>query len=1043
MVKELLWTGERYLPNVEGDVQIEHMHRYFVALKLVRDKNVLDIACGEGYGSNLLADEALSVTGIDISSDAIEHARLKYAKENLRFLQGDCTAIPLANNSVDVVVSFETIEHHDKHKIFLHEIKRVLKPEGLLIISSPDKKEYTDLTGHDNQFHVKELYLSEFEKLIQENFKQHTMLGQRIKYGSLIAPLKDIQSSTFVNYKTDHKGIAHEENSIFNPLYFLALASDSKLPSPWYGLYEHPVENSEPVRSLTNTLRSKSEAFDALADESERLSAEHSTLSAKYLTMKNEHALLLDKAEQLKTELTNRDIIIEELLNSTSWHITKPIRWSKNHLTLWKGRVRARWSRLKNNGFGFKPLKAGFRVVKNAGGAKNVILKLSGLLWGGNLKEIKETAKRLAKSAKDQEQYVTLLSSPTKAEPSLFDYSFAANNTPAEFSDYKIYPPIDTDIRLIAFYLPQFHPIEENDEAWGKGFTEWTNVSKAIPQFSGHYQPKLPSELGFYDLRLDAIHKRQIELAKNYGIHGFCYHYYWFDGKKVLDTPIKRILSNPELDFPFCINWANENWTKRWDGLDSEVILKQNHSAKDDLEFIKDIEPILKDKRYIRVNGKPLLMVYRPALFPEIEKTVERWRTYCRGCGIGELYLVTSHAHEHLDPTSIGFDAATEFAPNTFQVNDISYQLHFYNANYQGHVYDYSSAIDYSTQMDRPGYQKFRSICPGWDNEARKPGKGISFHNASPHNYAKWLDFLLYDTERYQKGDEKIIFINAWNEWAEGAFLEPDRKHGYAYLNNTYQCLKKLDRGKTALLTKTQDVQKRAETAVVLHLYYIELWDEISEYLNFFGDTPVDLYINLNPECTIDEIEKIRSAYPKAFIFSYENRGRDILPFLHLFNIIYPLGYKSICKIHSKKSLHRQDGDKWRNELIGGLLGTPALIQENLGILENDTNTGIVVPKGNIYNYQDWIGSNNEMVEKFAKENNIQMPRDFPFPSGAMFWFKPLVFKQLYKNIDSRVFKIEQGQLDGTMAHSIERLFGLLCHANGYTLKESRQHNAL
>jgi lipopolysaccharide biosynthesis protein/ubiquinone/menaquinone biosynthesis C-methylase UbiE len=1028
MVKELLWTGERFLPDVEGDVQIEHMHRYYVALKLVRGQTVLDIACGEGYGSNVLADEALSVTGIDISSDAVEHARQKYAKENLRFVQGDCTAIPVADNSFDVVVSFETIEHHDKHNAFLHEIKRVLKLEGLLIISSPDKREYTDLTGHNNEFHVKELYLSEFERLINENFKHYTMLGQRIKYGSLIAPLKENRNSTFVNYKIDNKGIAHEESALFNPLYFIAFASDGEIPSPWYGLYEHPVEDSEPVITLSTLLRSKSSAFD--------------TLSSEHASLDRDHELLLGKTAQIKNELANRNVMIEELLNSTSWYITKPIRWGKNYLTLWRDRIRTRWSGLRNNRFGFKLVKAGYGVVRDAGGAKNAALKLFGLLKDGNFNEIKRTARRLAESVIDRKQYMGQASSPTKAERSLFDYAFAVNNTPAGFSEYTTYPPLDTDIRLIAFYLPQYHPIKENDEAWGKGFTEWTNVSKAIPQFSDHYQPKLPAELGFYDLRLDAVHERQIELAKNYGIHGFCYHYYWFDGKKVLDTPIKRVLSNPDLDFPFCINWANENWTKRWDGLESEVILKQNHSPEDDLEFIRDIEPLLKDKRYIRVNGKPLLMVYRPALFPEIEKTVERWRTYCRDCGIGELYLVASHAHEHLNPTAIGFDAATEFAPNTFQVKDIAHQLHFYNENYQGHVYDYCSAIDYSTQMEKPGYQKFRSICPGWDNEARKPGKGISFHNASPDNYSKWLDFLLYDTQNNQKGDEKIIFINAWNEWAEGAFLEPDRKYGYAYLDKTYQCLRKLDRGKTDLLTQAKDIRKRAEIAVILHLYYFELWDEISENLKFFKDTPFDLYINLNPESTVDDIERIRSAYPEAFIFSYENRGRDILPFLHLFNLIYPLGYKSVCKIHSKKSLHRQDGDKWRNELIGGLLGTPDLIRENLGMLENDPHTGIVVPEGNIFNYQDWIGSNNEMVKKFAKENNIQMTGDFPFPSGSMFWFKPLVFKQLYKNIDPRLFKVEQGQLDGTMAHSVERLFGLLCHANGYTLKESRKTRA-
>lgn len=352
------------------------------------------------------------------------------------------------------------------------------------------------------------------------------------------------------------------------------------------------------------------------------------------------------------------------------------------------------------------------------------------------------------------------------------------------------YPGLpETDIKLVAFYLPQFHPIPENDEWWGKGFTEWANVTRAFPQFMGHYQPKLPGELGFYDLRLQEVQRRQVELARQYGLHGFCFHFYWFGGKRLLELPLERFLSDPEIDFPFCINWANENWSRTWDGMDKEVLMGQRHSPEDDIAFIEHVSKYMKDDRYIRIDSRPLLMVYRPALLPEPEKTAERWRKWCRDNGVGEIYLALTHSFEHIDPKEIGFDAAVEFAPNTFPLKDITHRFDIVNDGFSGKIFDYKSAIEIARGYQPPPYTKFRSLCPAWDNDARRPGRGNTLANSSPEAYKEWLGLLCGYTLKSFVKDERLIFVNAWNEWAEGAYLEPDRKYGYAYLDATAEAL--------------------------------------------------------------------------------------------------------------------------------------------------------------------------------------------------------------------------------------------------------------
>lgn len=236
-------------------------------------------------------------------------------------------------------------------------------------------------------------------------------------------------------------------------------------------------------------------------------------------------------------------------------------------------------------------------------------------------------------------------------------------------SDYVPYTdqglrPEELSLRCIAYDLPQFHPIPENDRWWGNGFTEWTNVTRALPQFIGHYQPKLPGDLGFYDLRVVDTMRKQAELARHYGLAGFCMYYYWFDGKRLLDLPQRQILDNQDLEFPFCLCWANENWTRRWDGQEADALMAQRYSPEDDLAMIAHLVPSFLDPRYIRIDGKPVFLVYRPAHLPKLRDTVQRWRKHCLENGVGELYLVAVESFELIDPLEYGFDATCEFPPH-------------------------------------------------------------------------------------------------------------------------------------------------------------------------------------------------------------------------------------------------------------------------------------------------------------------------------------------------------------------------------------------
>ena len=341
--------------------------------------------------------------------------------------------------------------------------------------------------------------------------------------------------------------------------------------------------------------------------------------------------------------------------------------------------------------------------------------------------------------------------------------------------------------RILAFYLPQFHPIAENDVWWGKGFTEWRNVTRARPAFAGHYQPRLPGDLGFYDLRLRETYVDQVTLARRYGIDGFCFYYYWFSGRRLLERPLERLIEDPALDFPFSICWANENWTRRWDGLEHEILMAQGYRDEDDVAVIADLHRYFQHPSYIRVNGRPLLLVYHASRFPDIRRTIDRWRSECQRTGIGDIYLAMVETFElrlsGASPVEWGFDATVEFPPHQGGAHPLTVKPA--DTDWKGHVFGYDqTAVHYMTRP-LPNHRLFRTVMPGWDNSARRPKDAVVFADSTPGGYQAWLECMLRQTREQQSGDEQLLFVNAWNEWAEAAYLEPDLAWGHAYLEAT------------------------------------------------------------------------------------------------------------------------------------------------------------------------------------------------------------------------------------------------------------------
>ena len=360
----------------------------------------------------------------------------------------------------------------------------------------------------------------------------------------------------------------------------------------------------------------------------------------------------------------------------------------------------------------------------------------------------------------------------------------------------------DDSARLLAFYLPQFHPIPENDRWWGRGFTEWRNVVQARPQFRGHYQPHLPADLGFYDLRLAETREAQAALAREHGLFGFCYYHYWFNGRRLLGRPIDEVLASRKPDFPFCLCWANEDWTRAWDGRSGKTLFAQQYSEEDDRRHLRWLAPAFQDDRYIRVDGRPLFLVYRALLIPDPARTTAIWREEAQHLGVGDLFLcrVESFSDERGDPTALGFDAAVEFQPDWNRLRtplrhgkgwDLLRKIRLSDRAYGRHrVYDYEAVVERMLEKPTPPYRRFPCVTPSWDSTPRRKAEAVILRRSTPELYGSWLREVIDRTGAEPPGG-RLVFINAWNEWGEGNHLEPCERWGRGYLEATREAVQR------------------------------------------------------------------------------------------------------------------------------------------------------------------------------------------------------------------------------------------------------------
>ena len=347
----------------------------------------------------------------------------------------------------------------------------------------------------------------------------------------------------------------------------------------------------------------------------------------------------------------------------------------------------------------------------------------------------------------------------------------------------------NASVRAVAMYLPQFHPIPENDEWWGKGFTEWTNTAKAKPLFRGHYQPHVPADLGFYDLRVPETRQEQADLARAYGIEAFCYYHYWFAGRQLLQRPLQEVVASGKPDFPFCICWANQTWSGIWHGLSKRILIEQTYPGREDHEaHFQTLLPAFRDNRYLRVDEKPVFIIYEPTRVPESRATTDLWRDLAVRAGLKGLYLIAWFPRQDWDAIEHGYDATVRVPPVPLRPwvsrrHPIRWAVHrFLDWIGRPNILSFAQIMEQHRRAYVPKpHPQFPCVMHAFDNTPRSGKRGVVIADASPAMFRTMLREAIAEVACYAP-QERLVFLKSWNEWAEGNHLEPDLRDGHAYL---------------------------------------------------------------------------------------------------------------------------------------------------------------------------------------------------------------------------------------------------------------------